>query len=249
MKTRLLAAAIHFLAGAFVIFLSLCVIYFIWYPKPFYTLFSVFDAVKIVLIVDLVLGPFLTFVVFDKTKAGNVLMRDISIIVVFQVIALSWGMHITHKMRPLFLVFQGETFYPVIKDDIDLKSLSSMTAPGIWEQPKTAYAEPLKGEQAIQRLTKLAKGDEVIGEMYLAENYRPLNLQEDSEYRRNVVKKALPHEKLMGIDVLKNSINSLLVSQGGVIDSYLFYPIENDTFKGVIVFKKGDFMFSGLISL
>ena len=105
LKTRVIAAGLHFIVSFIVISIALSIIYFIWYPKPFYIIHSVFDAVKVALIVDLVLGPFLTFVVFNLSKPRLELIRDLSIIVLLQVVALSWGLHITHKMRPDFFCF------------------------------------------------------------------------------------------------------------------------------------------------
>ncbi|GMR21001.1 MAG: hypothetical protein BMS9Abin36_1599 [Gammaproteobacteria bacterium] len=248
MKTRLAAAGLHFLASALVISLSLYVIYFIWYPKPFYIIHSVFDAVKIVLSVDLVLGPFLTLVIFNKLKPRKELIRDISIIIIIQVSALIWGMHITYKMRPVFFVFQADTFYPIIKEDIDLENLNkAVSLPAAWQSPKIIYIEPLKGKNAIQRLKDAAKGAGLKGEMYKTEKYKPLSLQEDSEYRQDIIKQAMSYSFLQNSKTWKAGVEQLVLSQGGVIEDYLFYPVENDRFRGLIAYNKTDFSIAGLI--
>lgn len=248
MKTRLVAAGLHLLASAFVISLSLFVIYFIWYPNPFYIIHSVFDAVKIVLAVDLVLGPFLTLIIFNTQKPRKELVRDMSIILIIQISALSWGMHITHKMRPVFYVFQADTFYPIVKGDLDLEnSVLAVSLPAIWQSPKTVYIEPLKGKDAIERFKEATKGGGLKGEMYQTEKYRPLSLQEDSEYRQDVIKQAMSYSILLNSKTWKPGVEALVSSRGGVIEDYLFYPVENDRFSGLVAYNKKDFSVAGLV--
>lgn len=248
-KTRIIAASIHFLASLFVISLSLSIIYFIWYPYPYYIIHSVFEAVKIVLSVDLVLGPFITLFIYNVLKPRKVLVRDVSIIIIIQIAALSWGLHITHKMRPIFLVFQADTFYPILKEEIDVTKLAkNIVAPGIWQRPKMVYIEPLKGEAVIQRMTNVALGGKIEGEMYQASKYKTLSLSIDNEYRKDVVSQAMPHSILFKSKTWKPGIDKLVSEQGGSVDEYLFYPVENDRlFKGIIALNKEDFSFVGVI--
>ena len=249
MKTRLAAAGVHFMASALVISLALSVIYFIWYPKPFYSIHSVFDAVKIALIVDLVLGPFLTLVIFNVVKPRAELVRDISIIVLFQLAALSWGLHITHKMRPVFFVFQDNTFYSIIQEEIDVEGLSKNTSlPTFWQQPKSIYIEPLRGEEAMQRMDNIVQGGEIKGEMYQASKYRPLSKQMDSEYMQDILNHATSYKVLLKSKTWKTKVEHFLESEGGVGEDYLFYSLENATqFSGIIIFNKKDFSFAGLM--
>ena len=249
MKTRLVAAGLHFLGSALVISLSLSVIYFIWYPEPFYTIHSVFDAVKIVLVVDLVLGPFLTMVVFDLSKQRSELMRDISIIIIFQIIALGWGLHITYKMRPLFLVFQGETFYSMVKGDLKMADLNeTVSSPHILQRPISVYVEPLTSEEAVKQMEVITSGGKINGEMYKVEKYKPLSMQTENEYMQDVLKHATTHTLLLESKTWKNKVEQFLKSQGGNGDDYLFYSIENPAkFSGIIIFNKKDFSFAGLM--
>jgi len=248
LKTRLAAAGLHLLMSALVISLSLSVIYFVWYPKPFYIIHSVFDAVKIVLLVDLVLGPLLTLVVFNRQKPRKVLMRDMSIILIIQISALSWGMHVTYKMRPVYFVFQGDTFFPVVKEEINSDDSNDAVArPAIWQSPKTVYIEPLDKKIAIQRIKDFAKGKKIESELYQTEKYKPLSLQEDSEYRREVTRQAMPYSILLESKTWKTGVEQLVSSRGGVIEDYLFYPVENDRFRGLIAYNRKDYSYAGLV--
>ena len=249
MKTRLVAAGLHFLASVFVISLLLSVVYFIWYPKPFYIIHSVFDAVKIALIVDLILGPFLTLVIFNVLKPRAELVRDMTIIILFQLAALSWGLHITHKMRPVFFVFQSDTFYSIIKKEIDVESLSeNVSLPAIWQQPKSIYIEPLNSQEARQRMDEILHGGELIGEMYQSRKYRPLSMQMDSVYMQDILNHATSYTVLLKSKTWKKKVEQFLKSRGGAGEDYLFYSIENPgTFTGIIIYNKEDFSFAGLM--
>ncbi|RKZ60048.1 MAG: hypothetical protein DRQ44_13120 [Gammaproteobacteria bacterium] len=249
MKTRLVAAGFHFLGSVFVISLFLSVVYFIWYPKPFYIIHSVFDAVKIALIVDLVLGPFLTLVIFNLKKPRAELIRDMSIIVLFQIAALSWGVHITYKMRPVFFVFQDETFYSMTKEDINLDEIdATMTLPAIWQKPKSVYVEPLSSEEAMQRLDVITHGGTIEGIMYQAADYKPLSLQGAGVYMQDVLHNDISYEVLLKSRYWKEKVEKFLKVQAGQGKDYLFYSIENPgTFSGIIIYNKKDFSFAGLM--
>jgi len=249
LKTRIIAASLHFLVSILIVSLSLSVIYFIWYPNPFHSIHSVIDAVKIVVFVDLLLGPFLTFIVYNPLKSRKELISDLTIIIVIQIAALSWGLHITHKMRPLFFVFQGDTFYPILKEEINLKNLNSaVSAPAIWQSPKTIYIKRLKGDALNQRMGDILNGKKVKGEMYEANKYLPLSLDDNNEYRQDVEKNAMSYNVLLNSKTWAARVKKLILSKGGSIEDYLFYPVENDQiFRGLIAFNKKDFSFVGLV--
>jgi hypothetical protein len=249
LKTRLTAAGVHFLGSVIIISLFLSVIYFIWYPEPFYIIHSVFDAVKIALLVHLVLGPFLTMVIFNVLKPRSELIRDISIIVLFQLIALSWALHITYKMRPVFLVFQGETFYTIIKEDIKLDELNeNVTLPSIWQRTNQVYVEPLSSEKVVQRMDIITHGGILEGEMYQAGRYKPLSMQMDNVYMQDILSHASTYTTLLKSKTWKVKVEQFIESQGGVGEDYLFYSIENPgKFTGIIIFNKKDFSFAGLV--
>lgn len=235
-KYRLLAAGIHFLFSAAILSLLLAVVYFIWYPHPYHTVQSVFDVVKLLIGVDLVLGPLLMFVIFNLSKPRRELVRDVSIIVLFQVSALLWGGHITYKMRPLFAVFQEASFHMVVRQDINIEKLSDdVSLPAIWQKPKLIYVEPLSGDEKVQQIVGMLSG-EVKDVMFQAERYRPF-----SNYLDNVLAQALDSSKIVQEPDNKTHINSLLDEYGGAMDEYALYPVVSGFFSSVIVFNRNNF--------
>lgn len=247
MKTRLAFVGMHFLVSAFIILLFLSVVYFIWYPKPFDTMHSVFNAVKIVLVVDLILGPFLTFVVFNVKKPRTELVRDLCFVFLMQVSAFVWGVYVTYDMRPGFLVFQGDTFYSVINKDIDSSKLNeNISFPSIWQQPRLVYIEPLKGGAGVKFMENIIQngGDPLF---YDAEKYQPLGTEKSSVFLNDVINNKIETNILLRSEVNKLAVEEFLQSHGGVIEDYLFYPVENgNEYIGIIIFNKSDFSIAGV---
>ena len=109
--SRFKAFAIHF-AISFVIFLIL--LYFIlvqWYPEPLFSSDGGWRVIRIIVGVDLILGPLLTLIVFKSGKAG--LKFDLSMIALVQILALSWGVWTTYNERPAAIIYTMDFFTPV----------------------------------------------------------------------------------------------------------------------------------------
>lgn len=114
MDNRYYAFFVHLVVSALV----LLTIYFlartIWYPEYFYDLDGGFEASKVIFLVDLVLGPLLTLLIYKPKKKG--LMFDLSCIVLMQLMALSYGIYLLYSYRPVALVMQNNSFFSVTAD-------------------------------------------------------------------------------------------------------------------------------------
>lgn len=109
--SRFKAFAIHF-AISFVIFLVL--LYFIlvqWYPEPLFSTDGGWRVIRIIIGVDLILGPLLTLIVFKSGKPG--LKFDLTVIALVQALALSWGVWNTYNERPAAIIYSIDFFTPV----------------------------------------------------------------------------------------------------------------------------------------
>ena len=113
-KSRLKAAGIHLTLSASIAAIVAAVVFFVWYPIPYDTICGGLNLLVLVCSVDIVLGPLLTFVVFDATKKRSVLVRDLVVIGVLQLAALTYGAHTVYIARPVALVFEGGTRFRVV---------------------------------------------------------------------------------------------------------------------------------------
>ena len=78
-------------------------IIFEWYPQPFFEVDGGWHGLRILFFVDIVLGPGLTILLFKPGKPG--LKFDMTMVIVFQIVALSYGMWNVYSSRPSVVVF------------------------------------------------------------------------------------------------------------------------------------------------
>jgi hypothetical protein len=119
MKFRLKAFSLHLLGSATTLTLILGTLYFGWYRWPGLHLADATAVVTVLVGVDLVLGPLITFIIASKSKARRVLARDIGIIVAVQICALIYGSASLWSGRPLYYTFSVNILQMVQAYDID----------------------------------------------------------------------------------------------------------------------------------
>lgn len=88
----------------------------VWYPPPFFMFDGGWQVLQIVLLVDVIAGPLLTLVVFDRAKPK--LKRDLVIIAIVQIGAFAYGAWVMHAYRPAFIVYTEPSFFSVHWPDI-----------------------------------------------------------------------------------------------------------------------------------
>lgn len=237
-----MASALHLLISASVLLVFLCVVYLIWYPGPLNRLHSTFDVIKLVIAVDLVLGPLLTFIVFDLKKSSRELARDVSVIVLVQVVALGWGMHITFKMRPAYVVFYGGTMYSVARDDIKTFAPDDQSElPGPWQKPDYVFVPSMSSEDAIQHFADmLTQG--VPDVMYQTDRYLPF-----AEHADEILGKAMDIESYMATRDSPSQMDDFLTRHGGKQDDYVFYPFKYGSYRSVVGILKDTLSVVGLL--
>src|SRR5210317_459647 len=112
-REKLIASALHFTVSLIIFSVFIYILLIHWYPSPYFTASGGWQGLKIVVLVDLVLGPLLTFIVFNKKKSRLELTIDLSLIVGLQLAALVWGIVTVYQQRPLAIVFWDDRFYTV----------------------------------------------------------------------------------------------------------------------------------------
>lgn len=118
-KGKLKAAAIHFCGSTLVIVTVGLVVFFVWYPIPFSVIFDSVRLWFLIAIVEVLLGPFLSLVIFNPEKKKTELIIDYSVVISLQVSALLFGLYIACTARPLHIVFVKDRFEIVTVADLD----------------------------------------------------------------------------------------------------------------------------------
>jgi hypothetical protein len=121
------AAGIHFAISAGVATLVGALIYFVWYPQPYFQVTGGSSLMLLVMSVDIVIGPLLTLIVF---KAGKKSLRfDLSVISSMQAAAFCYGLFVVSQARPVFIVARIDRFIPVAAADLDDADLARASSP------------------------------------------------------------------------------------------------------------------------
>jgi hypothetical protein len=90
-------------------------IVFHWYPDFFFISDGGWQGIRIVALVDLVLGPTLTLVVYKKGKPS--LKFDLTVIALLQTTCLIAGVYVVWSERPIAMVFSDGSFHSMTVDD------------------------------------------------------------------------------------------------------------------------------------
>lgn len=127
-RARLLAAGVHLAASVAVAALCALLMFALWFPYPYRDLSGGRDLFMLVVAVDVVIGPLITFAVFNVAKPRRELRRDLFIVALLQLAALAYGLWTVQLARPVHVVFEYDSFRVVHRVDIPAELESK--APG-----------------------------------------------------------------------------------------------------------------------
>lgn len=115
--SRYEAALIHLLISAVLVSNVIGVIFWVWYPHPAFEAVGAFSMIRLLVAVDLVMGPMLTLVVYKHGKPG--LKFDLTVIAIMQIVALIYGSYTLYVEKPQYLVFAVDRIEFVSKRAVD----------------------------------------------------------------------------------------------------------------------------------
>jgi hypothetical protein len=120
LKQKLIAAVWHFLVTVVVAFLSGLLIFKVWYPGGLAAYVGGVELYKLVVLVELCLGPIMSLVIFNSAKPRLELFRDYLVVALIQLSALAYGLYVVAESRPAFVVF--------VKDRLEVVAAVELTA-------------------------------------------------------------------------------------------------------------------------
>lgn len=166
MSFRLRGFLIHLIASVCMALIATGIIFLVWYPSPLAQAIGVTSVVLLLLGVDVVAGPLLTLAVCKQGKKS--LKYDLALIIIIQISAFIYGMHIIAQGRPVWIVFNKDSFVAVqafeMKHDYMAKAKPEYQAtnfsgpqwialhyPTDTEQKKILYESAFKGVDLPRR--------------------------------------------------------------------------------------------------
>ena len=107
---RARAAGVHVLISAAVAAAAAALVFGVWFPGIYRQVAGGRELFILITSVDVVLGPLLTFAVFNLKKGWPHLRRDLAVIGAIQIGALVYGMVAVFGARPVAMVFEVDRF-------------------------------------------------------------------------------------------------------------------------------------------
>jgi hypothetical protein len=194
LRTRLKAAAVHLLISAFIICTTLIVMIKLWYPGPLFYSAGGDRLVTILACVDIVIGPLITLIIFDRRKKD--LVYDLAIIGILQCGALIYGAHTIFAARPAFIVFAKDRFELVRAPEISPADLARATEGyrtlPLWGPRWVGTRFPTDPDKQVHLIEQALQGKDIQN---IPEYYVPLE-----ENAVDLRAKALPVERLLQRD-------------------------------------------------
>ena len=165
--TRWKAFALHLVLSALVAGVVVGLVVFLWYPPPFFAAMGGAVLLRLLIGVDVVLGPLITLVVFDPAKPG--LKFDLATIVVLQMAALAYGGYVMFDARPVYNVFVKDRFETIAANAVDEASVAraqpeyrqlSMVGPRV-----VAANQPANADEALTLAMGVMRGGPDVAEL------------------------------------------------------------------------------------
>jgi len=162
MKSRLKALGWHFCGSVCVLLLVLGTLYFGWYRWPGWYLTGVLHVLPIMVGVDVVLGPLMTFIIASPGKPLRALARDVGCIAAVQLVALGYGTTTLWHGRPLYYTFSERELSVTQGIDLTPKEIelgrkaNPDFAPHWYSLPRWAWAPLPQDAQVRDAIVKSA---------------------------------------------------------------------------------------------
>lgn len=222
LASRLKAAGIHLGISALIAGLAAALVFGLWYPWPYRAASGGQALFLLIISVDLILGPALTFVVFNRSKTKSHLVRDLAVIATLQLAALAYGLHTVYLARPVAVVFEVDRFKVVSAIDVrqeelpqalpDLRKLS-LTGPKI-----LGTRDSLSGEEKIKAIDLALQGVDI--------GVRPSFWQPYSSSAKSAIKRSRPISYLINhYPAHVQDINQAIRKTGLKAEDLRFLPL------------------------
>jgi hypothetical protein len=180
MRDRFRAFVLHLLLSASLITAVMAVIYSVWYPPPTASAAGLADLVWVVVVVDIVLGPLLTFVVFNRAKKS--LRVDLACIATLQLAVLAYGVYTIGVARPAWIVFNADRFDLVLAHELEARFVEKAATEyrvASWTGPRwVASVNPIDVEERNILIFESATGGADLPQR--PDLYVPLESQRES---------------------------------------------------------------------
>jgi hypothetical protein len=158
-KDRARAATIHLGISLAVALMAAGLVFGQWYPYPYRAISGGSSLFLILVTVDVIMGPLITLMIFNRAKPMRELRRDLAVVAVLQLAALAYGVWVVWIARPVHVVFEVDRLRVVHAADVPV-DLLDRTPPGIdplpLSGPTLLAVRPFRSEDEKREATLVA---------------------------------------------------------------------------------------------
>jgi hypothetical protein len=222
LQDRLRASGIHLCLSLLVAVVAAVLVFATWYPYPYRQISGGRELFLLVVTVDVLLGPLITLMIFDRRKPWSELRRDLAMVGILQTAGLVYGLWSTALARPVHLVFEIDRFRVVHAVEVP-EELLDRTPPQIdalpWSGPTMLATRPFRDAHESADATVAALGGLHIGA-------RPDFWQPYPQARATVRQVARPVAQLKTrFSNRAGEIDKVLASAGRNADGTAYLPL------------------------
>ncbi len=252
-ETRSLALA---KLKAFGVHLSLSLVLFVgiiaacmtlWYPPPYFWIDGGVQVTRLAAMVDLVLGPLLTLVVFRPKKAS--LKRDLAVIGFVQIAFLAWGVGVLYRERPLLAAFVGypsERFFPIPQQYLgdSKRPLEELLALSTDRPALVAIRMPENRKEAREMVRVQLQGLPSVFRQ--TERYEKL----EGRHLAEVFAVARSRERIRMVwPEAEARADKFAADRGRKFDDYVFVPVHGRFQSALLALERPDGRYAGAVYL
>lgn len=172
----------HLLISVLIALAALALVFFVWYPSPLATAAGVTYIFLMLLIIDVILGPLLGLLVYKKGK--KTLKMDLTVIILIQIAALSYGLYSIAQARPVWIAFNHDRFELVRNNELKTENIMYAQAQyqqPTWLTPQYIAVKPADDpqERQIEQMSAMLNGVSLAQypERYIAINQSKTQIQ------------------------------------------------------------------------
>jgi hypothetical protein len=213
----------HLALSGVIVGAIILLILLIWYPSPYFQAIGAWSALKILVGVDLIVGPLLTLIVFKPGKPR--LAMDLAVIAAVQLVALSYGVTVLYQERPYYTVFAVDRLYILADKDVSTGAASPAWIDKPLRGPLYAAAVLPEDVMARQRLM-----EETVFEGKPDIHQRPEFWVPYAAERASVLERGHPLSLLLEkAPEEAGEISALINRLDASLDDFVFLPLEART--------------------
>lgn len=192
-RDKFRAAGVHLALSGLVAALAATVMFGVLYPYPYRDIAGGRSLFELLVGVDVVVGPLLTWLVFNRRKPASELRRDLAFIALIQLAALGYGLWSMYQARPVYLVHEVDRFVVVTAADVDPVDLNEAAEPyrklPLWGIQTLGLRDPKDPEEKLKSIGLALKGKDLSLQPQFWQALSPAN-------REVILKRAKPLDDL-----------------------------------------------------